>query len=306
MEHTDLLKLDTCQITRARARARRKNPAGGLGYLLERIRHELAERWAPEDGGEPGRAGPSQAEPSQAEPSQAEPSQVLLLDFDGARPHLGEAVTIRQVSPLESPAASPAHFLVQDAGAFDGVVIGLQMAWLELAVVLAEALRVLRPGGRLLFCTFGPDTLQQLRWAWGEVDEAPHVHPFIDMHLIGDQLLQCGFVRPIVDVDRVTVEYENAGILYADLRGEGFTNVLRARRKTLTGKARFDGFAKALDGLREPGAPLAITYELIYGVATAPSLPASQIRVAPPKTASNRFTVAAVASLSPPTRAGAR
>ena len=275
------MKLELCQIARARSKARskararrtrQKDAAGGLGYLFARIRRELAERWA------------------LAHPDPSGPGRVLLLDFDDTPLHLGEAVTVRQVSP---PAVE-ANFFKHDSstdsdgvGGFDGVVIGLQMAWLEPEAVLTEALRVLRPGGSLLFCTFGPDTLQQLRWAWGEVDEFPHVHPFIDMHLIGDQLLRCGFARPIVDVDRVTVEYERADLLYADLRGEGFTNILRERRKTLIGKARFDGFGKALDSLREAGAPLAITYELIYGVATAPALPASsasQVRVAPPRT----------------------
>ena len=284
------MKLELCQIARARsktrskARARRtrqKDAAGGLGYLFARIRRELAERWA------------------LAHPDPSGPGRVLLLDFDDTPLHLGEAVTVRQVSPLASQSTAPpaveANFFKHDSSTdpdgFDGVVIGLQMAWLEPEAVLTEALRVLRPGGSLLFCTFGPDTLQQLRWAWGEVDEFPHVHPFIDMHLIGDQLLRCGFARPIVDVDRVTVEYERADLLYADLRGEGFTNILQARRKTLTGKARFDGFGKALDSLRESGAgagaPLAITYELIYGVATAPAAPASsasQVRVAPPRT----------------------
>ncbi len=268
MEHTDLLKLDLHQIARARAAPRRKTPAGGLGYLFARIGRELEERWAVE----------------QTADGAQDRGRVLLLDFDGAAPdlNLGEAVTIRRVSLLESPVAE-APLFDDNAGGFDGVVIGLQMAWLDPEAVLAEALRLLRPGGRLLFCTLGPDTLQQLRRAWGEVDERPHVHPFIDMHLIGDQLLRTGFARPIVDVDRVTVEYQRPGLLYADLRGEGFTNVLQARRKTLTGKARFDGFAKALEDLREPGAPLAITWELIYGTAIATPPPSAQIRVAPPE-----------------------
>ena len=224
--------------------------------MRARIRRELEQRWAQDQSGN-------------------EAGRVLLLDFDGPHPHLG-AANLQPISFLE-------HDLrAHDTGDVDGIVIGLPLAWLPLEAVLAQVLRVLRPGGRLLFCTFGPDTLQQLRWAWSEVDELPHVHPFIDMHHIGDELLRRGFVRPIVDVDRVAVEYENAAMLYADLRGEGFTNLLVERRKTLTGKTRFDGFANALESLRQPGAPLSITFELIYGVASAP-LPSSQVRVAAPE-----------------------
>ena len=39
----------------------------------------------------------------------------------------------------------------------------------------------LKPGGLLMFSTFGPDTLKELRQAWSEVDESPHVSPFMDM-----------------------------------------------------------------------------------------------------------------------------
>ncbi len=257
MKPVNPLKLDLRQIASIKARARRKNASGRLDYLRARIRRELEQRWA------------------QDQSDSSQPSRVLLLDFDGEHPHLG-AAHIQLISFFKD------NFLAHDTDDFDGFVIGLPLAWLPLDAVLAEALRVLRPGGRLLFCTFGPDTLQQLRWAWSEVDELPHVHPFIDMHHIGDELLRCGFVRPIVDVDRVAVAYPNAAMLYADLRGEGFTNLLAERRKTLTGAARFAGFAKALDSLRQPGAPLSITFELIYGVATAP-LPSSQVRVAPPE-----------------------
>ena len=264
------LELDLNQITRARAGsgARRKNAAGGLDYLFARVRREFEERWA------------------LAHPDPSAPGRVLLMDFDGTLPRLGEAVRVRRISLFDSPGGASAEVSGGDSeaglGGFDGIIIGLQMAWLGPQAVLAEALRRLRPEGTLLFCTFGPDTLQQLRRAWGEVDECPHVHPFIDMHLIGDELLGCGFTRPIVDADWVSVEYQRADLLYADLRGEGFTNILRERRKTLTGKSRFAGFTKALNRVRAPGAPLTVTFELIYGAATAPSSSSSGIRVAPP------------------------
>ena len=257
------MKLDLWQI--ASAKARRKRAGGGLGYLFARIQRELDERWA-------------LAHPDQTEPDESR----VLLDFDGADFRLGEALTIRRVSLLESQAAGTPDFFGHEA-IYDGIVIGPHLAWLELETILTEALRTLRPGGTLLFCTFGPDTLAQLWWAWHQVDRLPHIHPFIDMHHIGDQLLQSGFTRPIMDVDRVTVEYQDAGLLYADLRAEGFINILSERRKTLTGKTRFDGYQKALESLREPGGPLAITFELIYGVATAPQPRTSQVRVAPPK-----------------------
>jgi len=187
------------------------------------------------------------------------------------------------VCALQAPAAAQAPLAAAPPGGFDGVVICLQAAWLEWPAWPAQALRALRPGGRLLFCTFGPAPLRQLRQAWQPADDAPHVHSFLDMHLIGDQLLGCGFTDPIVDADWVSVQYPQDAALYADLRAEGFTNILAGRRRTLTGKARFGRYRKALDELREAGRPLAVTFELVYGVAGAPPLRGAGIQVAPPR-----------------------
>lgn len=256
------LQLDLRHI--ASAKTRRKNARGGMGYLLAAVRRELEARWRAVHG-----------ENAARRPRQ----KILLLDFAGGDFHLGARAGIRRISPLEAP-VTELHFSAQGGGGFDGVIMCLQPAWLEWPALLAQALRALREDGALLFCTFGPDTLAQLRDAWRQADDAPHVHPFPGMHSIGDQLLRSGFARPIVDVDRVTVEYEDAGALHADLRREGFVNILRARRKTLTGAARAAKYRRALEEARAPNGMLAITYELIYGAAFAPS---SKLRVAPPR-----------------------
>ena len=252
-------ELEINHIAPIKARARRAHPQRNLDYLRERIQLELEQRWRSDVGDD-------------------KPQRVLLLDFEDSKLHLGKAVSIEHASLIN-------HSTIPNSGDFAGVIIGMQMAWLDMPALLTQTLQALRAGGRLLFCTFGPDTLQQVRKAWWEVDDAPHVHPFIDMHHIGDQLLRCGFTRPIVDVDRITIEYENLDTLYADLRGEGFTNILSTRRKTLTGKGRFNAFTNAVNGLRPAGAAMGITCELIYGSAYAP-LPSS-IRVTPPSMASS-------------------
>ena len=228
-----------------------------MNYLFSRVRRELEERWSI-----PGHANRQRAR-------QAE-SRVLLIDFAGSDLQLGGAETVLRRSILDSQAANEAYFQGHESGSFDGVIMCLQLAWLELETVLTEIFRLLRPGGKLLFCTFGPDTLQQLRWAWNQVDQLPHVHPFVDLHNIGDLLLQSGFASPIVDADWVTVEYGDANVIHADLRRQGLVNILSDRRKTLTGKGRYEKYCEKLEGLHDPGESLNITYELIYGVATVP------------------------------------
>ncbi len=297
------MELDIKQISATKARW--KHHAGGLDYLLARVRGALQTRWtmhqsatasgentAPAPHEFPPKSthesthesphkspneSPHESPHKSTNESPHESPRLLLIDFAGAQWDL--AATITHLSLLES---SPAGDTDRDAD-FDAVIICLQPAWLDLDGLWAAALQKLRPGGVLLLCTFGPDTLQEVRWAWSRVDDLPHVHPFIDMHLIGDQLLHCGFVGPIMDMDCITVTYPRAALLYADLRREGFTNILASRRKTLTGRARWRGYCAALESLRAAGEPLAITYELIYGIATAPAATHSaQVRIAPP------------------------
>ncbi len=66
---------------------------------------------------------------------------------------------------------------------FDLVFSNLAMQWCDdVGSVLSEFRRVLKPGGLLVFTTFGPDTLKELRASWQSVDDAVHVNAFIDIH----------------------------------------------------------------------------------------------------------------------------
>jgi SAM-dependent methyltransferase len=48
--------------------------------------------------------------------------------------------------------------------------------------LFSECHRVLKNDGLILFSTFGPDTLKELKKSWAVVDNQTHVNSFIDMH----------------------------------------------------------------------------------------------------------------------------
>ena len=163
----------------------------------------------------------------------------------------------------------------------DGAVVNLPFAWLAYEELLPLLRSNLRPGARLFFVTFGPDTLIELRQAWAGVDALPHVHDFTDMHHIGDSLLSAGYSKPIVDVDWVGIEYQDIDLLMQDLRQEGFHNILSNRRKTLTGKHRQEEFKKRVSGAN---GLTRITFELVYGYAEVAPDRQNKVRVSLPTT----------------------
>ncbi|NIQ10368.1 MAG: methyltransferase domain-containing protein, partial [Gammaproteobacteria bacterium] len=71
----------------------------------------------------------------------------------------------------------------------DLIFSSLALQWcVDLDKVFAEFRRVLRRDGLLMFSTFGPDTLKELRSCFETVDAYSHINQFIDMHDIGDAL----------------------------------------------------------------------------------------------------------------------
>jgi len=136
-------------------------------------------------------------------------------------------------------------------------------------LALAEFARVLRPGGVLLFSTFGPDTLKELRAAFAAVDATPHVSRFIDMHDIGDGLLSTGFRDPVLERDDFTLTYADARTLMRELHAIGAGNADAQRTRGLTGKAHLARVIAAYEAFRENGV-LPATYEVVYAQALAP------------------------------------
>lgn len=101
----------------------------------------------------------------------------------------------------------------------------------DLSALFGECVRVLKPGGLLAFSSFGPDTLKELRAAWAEADQQPHVSRFLDMHDVGDAMLSAGLRDPVLDVQRYTLTYSEPRKLLDELRGLGATNADAARAR---------------------------------------------------------------------------
>lgn len=154
----------------------------------------------------------------------------------------------------------------------------VDLVWSNLAMhwhpqpdrVFAEWHRVLRVNGLLMFSCFGPDTFQELRTAFSEVDLAPHSLPFVDMHDFGDQLVEAGFSTPVMDMEKITVTYDTPEKLLNDVRAFG-GNPLSTRRTGLLGRAAHQRLLDGLNRQRRADGRIGLTFEVIYGHAFRPA-----------------------------------
>jgi malonyl-CoA O-methyltransferase len=190
---------------------------------------------------------------------------IVLLDaalpmLRAARPSRG--MIARLLSRRERPAVCAELERIPLATASIG------LAWSNMALhwaadppgAIRELHRVLEPDALLLFSTLGPDSLKELRAVAG----AARVHPFADMHDVGDALVAAGFADPVMDAERMTVTYPGAKEFLADLRASGQTCALAARPRGLAGRRFASSLHGALEGARRAG-KLEVTYEVVYG-----------------------------------------
>lgn len=150
------------------------------------------------------------------------------------------------------------------------VFSSLMLQWCnDLDAAFTQIKSTLTKQGLFLFATLGPDTLKELRSSWAEVDDGVHVNTFIDMHDVGDALIRAGFVEPVMDVEHITLTYEDCFSLMKDLKTLGASNADEDRSKGLTGKNKIKGLESAYEKYRTEG-QLPATYEVVYGHAWTP------------------------------------
>ena len=163
------------------------------------------------------------------------------------------------------------HALPLATRSVDMVFSSLALQWsYDLPAIFSEFRRIMKPDALLVFSCFGPDTLYELKQAWRAVDDLPHVNDFPDMHNIGDELLVAGYREPVMDAERLRLEYPDVMSLMRELKGVGEHNVASGRSQGLTGKARLQDMLKAYEQFSRDGRYPA-SYEVIYGTAFAPA-----------------------------------
>lgn len=197
-------------------------------------------------------------------------AQVLGADVSEAMLGVGRGQSSRLRWLLPFLRGNKASLLAADAqalplktGTQSLIWSNLMLHWLEEPQpALREMHRALDTGGLLMFSTFGPDTLKELRACFSDGYE--HTQRFTDMHDYGDMLLECGFSDPVMDAEILTMTYASVDDLFRDLRQNGAGCAMHARRRGLMGRSAWASACARYEALMKEGR-LPATFEIVYG-----------------------------------------
>lgn len=213
-----------------------------------------------------------------------------LIGIDGSLAMIGEAASRQQrarsaMSRLlgrllpnrtDSGAMADALLLCGDYARLPLPPASAGLLWSNLALhwhprpdeVFVEWRRILRDEGLLMFSCFGPDTFRELRQVRAPASP-PQVLPFVDMHDLGDMLVDAGFATPVMDMEMLTLTYDTVDKMLADVRALG-GNPLLPRSPGLVARTARTALYQALEGGRNAQGKLSLSIEVIYGHAFRP------------------------------------
>jgi malonyl-CoA O-methyltransferase len=157
------------------------------------------------------------------------------------------------------------------AGAFELLWSNLALHWhARPDLVFPEWQRVLKVNGLLMFSTFGPDTLRELSGAYAQSEKSlgltpprPHTIEFVDMHDLGDMLVESGFEIPVMDQEVLTITYKSPVSLLADVRRWGAYPL--QWQDGPSPRVLRDALYAALETRRRDDGTIPLTFEVIYG-----------------------------------------
>lgn len=181
-------------------------------------------------------------------------AHAIALDLSSAMLHRVSAPCGRIAGDLE-------HLPLADAS-LDLYWSSLAVQWCDLATVLHEARRALRPNGLLALASLGPETFRELRHAFAGVDAYRHTLAFHSLEEIGQLAAAAGFATVGLKKDQKTAHYADLQTLLRAVKAIGANQIGDGRRPGLMSRSTFQRAEAAIETLRTP-AGLPLTYDVI-------------------------------------------
>ena len=151
----------------------------------------------------------------------------------------------------------------------DGVFSNLALQWCsDLDAVFTGIKRVLIPGKPLVFSTFGPQTLCELKSAWASVDSYQHVNSFYSEAELKQFLAAAGFNNIQLTNHSYSSQYASVWALMQELKQLGAHHVVTGANKHITTKTAMQQMINAYEKQGVDDQVFA-TFEVISITATA-------------------------------------
>lgn len=185
-------------------------------------------------------------------------STLIAADFS--------ADMLQQIKPHKQVETrqTDAHAIDIHAGSVDLLFSNLMLQWCDEQTVLREIKRALKPGGLMHLTTMGEHTLHELRHAWSEIDDKPHVNRFVPANELADLALRLGFEEVIADSELITMTYASVIDVMKDLKNIGAHNTDDKRARGLTSPRVLKELTKHYEPFRTDDGLYPATFELVY------------------------------------------
>ncbi|MES2606668.1 MAG: methyltransferase domain-containing protein, partial [Pseudomonadota bacterium] len=145
----------------------------------------------------------------------------------------------------------------------DLIVSSLTVQWCrDVGKMFSEMHRVLRPGGRILLSTLGPQTLQELRAAWSQVDAKHLANSFVTRAGLMNAANAAG-LRGDATTDMKMRHYQSLHALAQELKGLGANAVASQTQPTAVSPAAFKAASTAFARGREANG-IPVSWEIFY------------------------------------------
>lgn len=129
--------------------------------------------------------------------------------------------------------------------------------------------RALAVDGFLMFSTLGPGSLSALQAIYRAEGWPTPFAPLVDMHDLGDMLVEAGFADPVMDQEMITLTWATPEALLAELRQLG-GNVALGRHGGLRTPRWLSRLHRALAATAGADGRIALGFEIVYGHAFRP------------------------------------
>jgi malonyl-CoA O-methyltransferase len=149
-------------------------------------------------------------------------------------------------------------------------------ACVDIPAMLAQWHRALSVDGFVMFSTLGPFSLRELAELYRQCGFGPAHHPFVDMHDLGDLMVDAGFADPVMDQELLTLTWSTPEAALEELRARG-GNTHPHRHAGLRTPRWRDRLLRQLERRVDGDGRLAMSFEIVYGHAFRPE---SRARVA--------------------------